>query len=100
MGDNAYRLELPDEYGVSPVFNVTDLEPFVEPLDSRMNLSQPRKNGAIVANEAQVLAKYWCDQFDDFDLGPFNSYSGVFLEGCDSIWTCFKVHKHEGIKTD
>ena len=28
VGDNAYVLELPAEYGVSPVFNVSDLSPF------------------------------------------------------------------------
>ena len=39
MGDNAYRLELSDEYGVSLIFNVADLAPFVDPLDSRMSPS-------------------------------------------------------------
>ena len=38
MGDNAFRLELSDDYGVCSVFNVVDLAPFVEPLDSRTSL--------------------------------------------------------------
>ena len=31
-GPNAYKLELPDSYGVHPTFNVKDLAPYVEPL--------------------------------------------------------------------
>ena len=52
MGDNAYRLKLPDYYGVPddyevfPSFNVPDLAPFMEQLDLRMSPSQPRENGA------------------------------------------------------
>ncbi|XP_073525656.1 uncharacterized protein [Phyllobates terribilis] len=45
VGDNAYVLELPSEYGVSPVFNVGDLSPFhgIEG-DSRTN---PFQEGEI-----------------------------------------------------
>ena len=45
VGDNAYVLELPIEYGVSPVFNVGDLSPFhgIEE-DSRSN---PFQEGEI-----------------------------------------------------
>ena len=58
MGDNAYRLELPDEYGVSPIFNVANLVPFVEPLDLRMSLSQPKENGATIADQARFKPIY------------------------------------------
>ena len=34
LGPNAYELELPDEYGVHPVFNVSDLSPFIPDDDS------------------------------------------------------------------
>ena len=48
VGDNAYVLELPDEYGVSPVFNVSDLTLYEvgDDLndDSRMN---PFQEGEI-----------------------------------------------------
>jgi hypothetical protein len=29
INDNAYRIDLPTEYGVGPTFNVTDLFPFL-----------------------------------------------------------------------
>ena len=32
IGMNAYKLELPDSYGVHPTFNVTDLSPYTDPL--------------------------------------------------------------------
>jgi hypothetical protein len=45
VGDNAYVLELPEEYGVSPVFNVGDLSPFHgSDEDSRSN---PFQEGEI-----------------------------------------------------
>nr|KYP31361.1 Retrotransposable element Tf2 [Cajanus cajan] len=47
INDNAYRLDLPSDYGVSSTFNVSDLKPFVgasddedDSLDSRTNPSQ------------------------------------------------------------
>jgi len=30
INSNAYQLELPDDYGVSPTFNVGDLSPYIE----------------------------------------------------------------------
>ena len=37
INGNAYKIELPSEYGVSATFNVTDLYPFDFDADSRMN---------------------------------------------------------------
>ena len=28
IGENAYKLEIPNEYGISPTFNVKDLRPY------------------------------------------------------------------------
>ena len=47
-----------------------------------------------------MSAQHWCDQFEDFDLGPFDACFKLFNEGFDGIWTCFKFHEHEGAKTD
>ena len=44
IGQNAYKIDLPKNYGVSEIFNVCDLSPYIEEnedLDSRMSLSQP-----------------------------------------------------------
>ena len=46
MNDNAYKVELPSDYGVSATFNVSDLSPYHEdePLDSRTSFFQPMEN--------------------------------------------------------
>jgi translation initiation factor IF-1 len=41
INDNAYKLELPPEFGVSPTFNISDLKPYLveeDELESRMTL--------------------------------------------------------------
>jgi len=43
INDNAYKLELPPEFGVSPSFNISDLKPYLEEeddLESRTTLIQ------------------------------------------------------------
>ncbi|XP_073362328.1 uncharacterized protein [Aegilops tauschii subsp. strangulata] len=40
VNDNAYKIDLPEEYGVSPTFNVSDLSPCFGPLESRTTPSQ------------------------------------------------------------
>ena len=39
INDNAYKLELPPEFGVSPTFNIADLKPYLgeeDELESRV----------------------------------------------------------------
>ena len=42
INDNAYKLELPPEFGVSPTFNIADLKPYLgeDELESRMTQIQ------------------------------------------------------------
>jgi hypothetical protein len=43
INDNAYKLELPPEFGVSPTFNISDLKPYLgeeDELESRTTLIQ------------------------------------------------------------
>jgi hypothetical protein len=43
INDNAYKLELPPEFGVSPTFNISDLKPYLgeeDTLESRTTLIQ------------------------------------------------------------
>jgi hypothetical protein len=46
INDNAYKLDLPGEYGVSGSFNVADLSPFDVGDDLRANPSQEGENDA------------------------------------------------------
>ena len=51
INDNAYKLDLPGEYGVSTSFNVADLSPFDAGDDLRTNPSQEGENDAIQGAE-------------------------------------------------
>ena len=44
INDNAYKLDLPGEYNVSAIFNVTDLSPFDVGVDLRTNHFQEEGN--------------------------------------------------------
>ena len=47
INDNAYKVDLPGEYGVSATFNVSDLSSFDVGDDSRSNLFEEREDDAI-----------------------------------------------------
>ena len=51
INDNAYKLDLPDEYNVSATFNVTDLSLFYVGDDLRTNPFQEEGNDGGMAKE-------------------------------------------------
>ena len=65
INDNAYKLDLPGEYGVSASFNVSDLSPFDVGDDLRTN---PLQEGENDANEA-TQDKHACGLGDARGLG-------------------------------
>jgi len=62
INNNAYRLDLPEEYGVSTTFNISDLIPFAggadtdeeEPMDLRSNPLQGGRDHEILPRKGPV----------------------------------------------
>jgi hypothetical protein len=61
INDNAYKLDLPGEYGVSASFNVADLSPFDVGDDLRTN---PSQEGEYDANQGANDANQGAGQVD------------------------------------
>jgi hypothetical protein len=45
INDNAYRLELPADFGVSPTFNISDLCPYLGEEDEMLSSTTPIQEG-------------------------------------------------------
>jgi hypothetical protein len=45
INDNAYKLELPPEFGVSPNFNISDLQPYLGEEDAIPSRTSSMKEG-------------------------------------------------------
>jgi len=59
INNNAYKLDLPAEYGVHPTFNITDLVPFTGTIANKDDIRDLRANplqrgGDDVTKQAQV----------------------------------------------
>jgi hypothetical protein len=58
INDNAYKLELPPEFGVSPSFNISDLRPYLgeeEEMPSRMTSMQDREDDEDINTSARII---------------------------------------------
>ena len=45
INDNAYKLELPPEFGISPTFNISDLKPYLGEEDELESMTTPLQEG-------------------------------------------------------
>jgi hypothetical protein len=45
INDNAYKLELPPEFGVGPIFNIADLTPYLGEEDELESRTTPLQEG-------------------------------------------------------
>ena len=48
INDNAYKLELPPEFGVSPTFNIADLKPYLGEEDELESRTTPIQEGRMM----------------------------------------------------
>jgi hypothetical protein len=58
INDNAYKLELPLEFGVSPSFNISDLRPYLgeeDEMSSRMTSMQEGEDDEDINTSATII---------------------------------------------
>jgi hypothetical protein len=58
INDNAYKLELPPEFGVSPIFNISDLRPYLgeeDKMPSRMTSMQEGEDDEDINTSAIII---------------------------------------------
>uniref|UniRef100_A0A2N9H3H4 Integrase catalytic domain-containing protein n=1 Tax=Fagus sylvatica TaxID=28930 RepID=A0A2N9H3H4_FAGSY len=59
IGENAYKIELPGDYGVSATFNVSDLSPYYEDQEDQVDLGaslhQPGETDTGVSNKPNLV---------------------------------------------
>jgi hypothetical protein len=59
IGENAYKIELPGDYGVSATFNVSDLSPYYEDQEDQVDLGaslhQPGEIDTGVSNKPNLV---------------------------------------------
>ena len=48
INDNAYKLELPLEFGISSTFNISDLKPYLGELDEFESRMTPLEGGRMM----------------------------------------------------
>lgn len=55
INDNAYKLELPGEFKVSPTFNVSDLAPYIADDEEVLRTEPSQEGGDVVVNQAEEV---------------------------------------------
>jgi hypothetical protein len=65
INDNAYKLELPPEFGVSPTFNILDLKPYLGEEDEHKSSTTPIQEGE-----------------DNEDISPLHTMQGPITRAC------------------
>jgi hypothetical protein len=58
INDNAYKLELPSEFGVSPSFNISDLRPYMgeeDEMPSRTTSMQEGEDNEDINTSATII---------------------------------------------
>jgi hypothetical protein len=58
INDNAYKLELPPEFGVSPTFNISNLRPYFgeeDEMPSRMTSMQEGEDDEDINTSATII---------------------------------------------
>jgi hypothetical protein len=80
INDNAYKLDLPGEYGVSASFNVADLSPFDVGDDLRANPSQVGENDAC---QGAGHANHTHGNGAEFAQDPLSLPSGPITSGAE-----------------
>ena len=70
INGNAYKVELPSDYGVSTTFNASHLSPYEddEPLDLRTRPFQPREDDALEQPKPNVNLANKCPMESNFGL--------------------------------
>ena len=55
INDNAYKLELPVDYGVSPTFNIADLKPYLGEEDELSSRTTSFQEGRMMRTSIPLL---------------------------------------------